>query len=198
MVSFDVESLFTNLPLDETINICLDLLYEGKEFVEGMTREEFKKLLELATSYTLILFNGEYYKQVDGVSMGSPLYPILADVFLCYMEKKWLEECPESFKPIHYHRYVDDIFMTFKSPLQVEQFLHYVNSRHKNIRFTSEEEKDNKLSFLDILIIKVTLKVLFRPNISLTLLQHCFIVFITLHLKLRTSSKKLKMLKRSW
>ena len=145
MVSFDVESLFTNLPVDETINICLDLLYEGKEFVEGMTREEFKKLLELATSDTLILFNGEYYKQVDGISLGSPLGPIFTDVFLCYMEEKWLEECTESFKPIHYHRYVDDIFMTFKSPLQVEQFLHYMNSRHKNTRFTSEDEKDNNL-----------------------------------------------------
>ena len=44
--------------------------------------------------------------------------------------------------------------MTFKSPLHVEQFLHYMNNRHKNIRFTSEEEKDNKLSFLDVLIVK--------------------------------------------
>ena len=119
-----------------------------------MTKYEFKKLLEFATSDTLILFNGEYLKQVDGVSMGSPLGPVLADIFLSYMETKWLQECPESIKPVHYHRYVDDIFLAFNSPLQVSHFIHFMNNRRNNIKFTSDEEKNNKLAFLDVHVIR--------------------------------------------
>ena len=152
MCSFDIESLFTNLPLEETINIYLELLFADTELVEGMTKNEFRKLLEFTTSDTLILFNNDYYKQIDGVSMGSPLGPVLADIFLCHMETKWLNDCPDSFKPVHYQRYVDDIFLMFNAPAQVNDFLQFMNNRHDNIRFTIETEKDNKLPFLDILV----------------------------------------------
>ena len=70
------------------------------------------------------------------------------------MEEKWLSDYPEELRPINYHRYVDDIFVTFRSPIQMQHFLTYMNSRHKNIRFTVEEEKENQLPILDVLIIK--------------------------------------------
>ena len=47
----------------------------------------------------------------DGVAMGSPLGPTLANAFLCHHEKKWLNDCPNNFKPGFYKRYVDDIFV---------------------------------------------------------------------------------------
>ena len=43
--------------------------------------------------------------------MGPPLKPLLANAFLCFYEKKWLEQCPKEFKGVYYRRYVDDIFI---------------------------------------------------------------------------------------
>ena len=92
MCAFDVDALFTNIPLDETIDICCNELFKHKnrrERVSGLTKKQFRVLLELATKESFILFNGKYYKQIDGVAMGSPLGPTLANIFLCYHEKSW-------------------------------------------------------------------------------------------------------------
>ena len=152
MVSFDVESLFTNIPLDETINICTDRVYHRKKKVKGLLKRHFKQLLTYATKSSCFLFNGTYYCQIDGVAMGSPLGPTLANLFLAYHEEKWLNDCPVQFKPKFFRRYVDDVFLLFDNRDQVKKFLRYMNSRHRNIRFTYEEEQNDTLAFLDIKI----------------------------------------------
>ena len=96
------------------------------------------------------LFNDILYKQVDGVAMGSPLGPTLANAFMCHWEEKWLRNCPASFKPVLYRRYVDDTFLIFDSPHQIDLFLNYLNSQHENIEFTCDKESDSRLPFLDI------------------------------------------------
>ena len=113
-----------------------------------------RKLLELATLDNYFFFNGSIYRQTDGVAMGSPLGPHLANIFMCYMEKRWLRDCPAEFKPILYRRYVDDTFLLFKCNSHVDLFLNYVNSQHPNIKFTCDKEKDSTLPFLDINIKK--------------------------------------------
>ena len=84
--------------------------------------------------------------------MGSPLGPSLANAFLCFHEQIWLNDCLEDFKTVYYRRYVDDIFALFRSTDHLENFTNYLNSKHKNIKFTHENESSNSLSFLDILI----------------------------------------------
>ena len=103
-------------------------------------------------SESLILFDQEFYKQHDGVAMGCLLGPTLANVFLCYHEKIWLQNCPSEFKPVIYRRYVDDTFLLFRSKHHIEKFRNYLNRQHKNIKFTSETENENSISFLDIKI----------------------------------------------
>ena len=152
MASFDVDSLFTNIPLDETIDICVKKLYGRKHKFKGFTKSEFRSLLQFAVKDNLILFNGKYYIQVDGVAMGSPLGPTLANVFLCYWEELWLAKCPKQFRPLYYRRYVDDTFLLFASESHVKKFLRYMNSRHDNITFTFETELEDKLPFLDVLV----------------------------------------------
>ena len=155
MASFDVESLFTNIPLDETIDICLSKLYPRRNMkIKGMTKSEFKNLLEIATKESLFMFNNQYFKQLDGVAMGSPLGPTLANIFLCYHEEIWLNKCPTQFKPVYYKRYVDDTFLLFKEEDHIKKFDKYLNSRHINMRFTYEIESDKSLNFLDVLIHK--------------------------------------------
>ena len=78
--------------------------------------------------------------------------PCLANVFMNFHEQIWLNECPAEMKPKFYRRYVDDIFVLFDSIEKLEKFKEYLNSKHENINFTSEIEKDGKLPFLDMLI----------------------------------------------
>ena len=154
MSSFDVDSLFTNIPLDETIGICCDKLFQSENIVSGLSKDQFRDLLELATKESFFLLNGQYYKQIDGVAMGSPLGPTLANVFLCHHEKNWLDNCPNEFKPYYFKRYVDDVFCLFSDEKHVHRFLEYLNSCHPNMSFTFENEVDNSLPFLDVKVIR--------------------------------------------
>ena len=102
MASLEVHSIFTNIPLEETIDICVDNLYNDNENPPNMPKHNFRNLL-----------NNKYYKQVVCVAMGSSLGPALANIFMCSFKSKWLRDCPNDFKPLSYRRYIDDIFYCF-------------------------------------------------------------------------------------
>ena len=89
MASLDVDALFTSIPLDETIKICIDELFANDEIVHNLNKDEMKKLLELACKDTLFLFDGIYYNQIDGMAMGSPLGPHFANAFMKYHENHY-------------------------------------------------------------------------------------------------------------
>lgn len=89
MCSFDVCSLFTNVPLDETIEICLAKLYALPD-PPSLPRHVLKDLLLFVTKKSHFVFDGDYYDQIDGVAMGSPLGPVLANIFMCNFEEKWV------------------------------------------------------------------------------------------------------------
>ena len=80
--------LFTNIPLKETINTCTNLLYKNVDVKEGINKSEFENLLSLTTQESYFMFNNILYKQKDGVAMGSPLGPTMANVFLSFYEMK--------------------------------------------------------------------------------------------------------------
>ena len=83
--------------------------------------------------------------------MGSPLGPVLANLFMGYHEKNWISEYGSS--KIHfYRRYVDDIFAVFESDEEASSFFNYLNTRHRSIQFTMEVQNENCLSFLDVLV----------------------------------------------
>ena len=126
MASLDVDSLFTNIPVEKTINICVDNLYNDNENPPNIPKHNFRNLLNIATKETFFMFNNKYYKQVDGVAMGSPLGPALANIFMCSFESKWLRDCPNDFKPVFYRRYIDDIFALFSSPDHAGKFREYM------------------------------------------------------------------------
>ena len=157
MASFDVSSLFTNIPLDETIAIITDTLFSETDTLKtadcSFTKIQFKKLLELAVKENHFIFSDQLYHQIDGVAMGSPLGPTLANIFMCALEQNFLTNCPSEFQPILYRRYVDDTYCIFENINQVESFLEYLNSQHPNIKFTHEVEENNSLAFLDVLVI---------------------------------------------
>ena len=144
MVSFDITSLFTNVPLDEVF--CVDFLYRSPSplFPESV----FVELMELTTKSVSFSFNDTMYRQVDGISMGSPIGPILANVFVGFYEKLLFDRFP---KPYSYLRYVDDTFTCLSSRNESLSFSHCLNHLHHSLTFSMDEEKDNQLPFLDVL-----------------------------------------------
>ena len=116
----------------------------------ALTKKQITEMLDLIIKASIILFDIVFYTQVDGVAMGFPFGPSLANAFLCHHETKWLNDCPEKFKPVFYKSYVDDIFVFFKRPEHVKPFVDYINSKHKNINFSFETEKVGQMSFLEV------------------------------------------------
>ena len=145
MASFDIQLLFTNIRLDETINIFVDLIFHRKKKVKAMLKRHLQQLLALSVKSSCFLFNDVYYKQVDGVAMGSPLGPTLANLFLVSYDHKWLKKCPLQFRPKYYRGYIDDIFLMFESRDHVKKFLKYMNSRHPKILDIFVTRISNKL-----------------------------------------------------
>ena len=95
-----------------------------------------------------------FYKQLDGVAMGSPIGSLMADVIMNYVIDKALEITPQLHRPSFFCRYVDDCFATFTEPTSIDIFVNNLNCIHKQIHFTKEIESNNSLAFLDVLIEK--------------------------------------------
>ena len=111
IVSYDVSSLFTNIPFQETTDIATNLIFNNNPNL-NIARKELKKLSVFATSQTHFTFCSKFYNQIDGVAMGSPLAPVLADIFMGFQESKLFNEYNLN-KPKFYLRYVDDILAAF-------------------------------------------------------------------------------------
>ena len=154
MCSFDIVSLFTNVPLKEVIDICAQALYRNKSISPvppSLSEKSFRELLEKVTSGVEFSFNGVMYRQTDGVAMGSPLGPILANIFVGYYEA----QIPPDKWPIVYDRYVDDVFSEFENKECCDEFFKLLNNLHpKSLQFTRDREKGGKLPFLDALVIR--------------------------------------------
>ena len=153
MISLDVVSLFTNVPVEETIEIIINKIFtEPNATFHNFSKADFRKLLELDVLDTPFIFNSFAFKQIDGMAMGSPLGPTFANIFMSAFEEKLLDSCPLSFYPLFYRRYVDDTFALFRNADAASAFLEFANDKHQNIKFTIEHEQNNKLPFLDIFI----------------------------------------------
>ena len=173
-VSFDIKSLYTNVPLEEVVDDVTRVLYDEadaentifkickdrkdqkgkKEKIDEkgrkLTKRVFKNML-MACSKSIFLYNNQVYEQIDGLSMGSPLAPILANWFVSKIENAILED-PSIKQPKFYRRYVDDIFAVFHSEEDRDIFFKHLNMAHKNLSFTMENvnTSSQSLPFLDV------------------------------------------------
>ena len=98
--------------------------------VKGISKNDFRDLLNLAIKESFFTFNNNFYVQVNDVAIGYPLDPILANIFLSHHEENWLSKRPIEFKTSFYRRYVDDVFVLFESSESAASFREYMSSKH--------------------------------------------------------------------
>ena len=131
--SYDVESLFTNIPIKKTLDYIIEQIYTHKKLKPICSKLIFKGLLlKLATECTYT-FNHTFYKQIDGCTMGGPLSVTFSDIFMIKMES----EIVIPNKPLFYRRFVDDIYNRRKK-FQWDELFEKLNSYHPKIKLTIE------------------------------------------------------------
>ena len=148
LVRYDVVSLFTNIPLKQTIDITCDYVY-SKDNHPNYPKQTFKRLLEMATG-GYFLYRDKLYCQTDGITMGRPLGPTLANMFLAHFEIDFMSEPKKlPFSPKLYLRYVDDIFCVFDNQTNVLLFLDFLNKLQPSHSKFTHDIGPNHLPFLD-------------------------------------------------
>ena len=151
IASLDVENLFTNVPIDHTIEIITNYCYNNQNIPPpDIPKKILIELLELCTKEAPFKSpNGKLYKQVDGVAMGSPLGPTFANYYMAHIENLILKDQP--IKPNIYARYIDDIFVEVQNENELIK-LKEIFENNSVLKFTYEKSIKNKLPFLDVLL----------------------------------------------
>ena len=157
LVSFDVTSLFTNVPIEGACRVALQRLEGDRNLSErtSLSPAKITALLEFVLRSTYFLHEGTFYEQTDGAAMGSPVSAVIANLYMEAFEEEALQSCPPECSPSVWKRYVDDTFVI--APLdRTDQLLSHLNSLRPTIRFTVELEVDNTIAFLDTLVHRET------------------------------------------
>ncbi|XP_071950858.1 uncharacterized protein [Antedon mediterranea] len=110
-VSFDVVSLFTKTPVEEALKVVENRLTTDPTLLDRTKLHvtDIMKLLGLIVNKTYFSFNGNIYRQIQGIAMGSPISPILANLYLEWLEHQAINTAPTNIKPVYWKRYVDDV-----------------------------------------------------------------------------------------
>ena len=147
--SFDVTSLFTNLPLNKTINIILHRIYKENLVRTNLRKSTLKKLIKDSRTKTTFSFDGKIYKQTDGVPMGSSLGPVLANVIMTEFERLVVDKLIKDGLIKFYIRYVDDTLVLAKAE-NIDNIMKQFNFFDKSIQFTIDRFEDCVVHFLDV------------------------------------------------
>ena len=150
MVSFDVKSLFTSIPVDLALSITKEGLQRDQNLAErtNLSVDNILRLSDFVLNHNYFKYDGDHYKQIFGCAMGSPISPVLADLVMEKIEKTAISTFP--YPPKWWFRFVDDSHACLKRD-QVNEFHKHLNSINTNIQFTLKLENTSgqSLPFLD-------------------------------------------------
>lgn len=159
MISFDVVSMFTNIPIEHMLN----LIEKRSDLIFHSYKIDFKFfrviMLFLLRDCAIFSWDNTSYRQKDSLAMGSPMSPILAKILMTDVIKTTLSKLKH--KPKCLALYVDDSFWVVKRT-EVNHILDILNSYHDRIKFTVEIENNKQINFLDITITRVSDRLVHR------------------------------------
>ena len=146
VVSFDVVSLFTNVPLTKTIKIIIERVFEEKLVATTLSKRTLKKRILDSGTKTAFSINNQIFEQTNGVSMGSALRPLFANIILSEFEKLIVSDLIKS-GVIKF-----DDTLAFIKLSDIPEILNKINTFDKNIQFPIYTFPDDVINFLNILI----------------------------------------------
>ena len=149
MVSFDVETLSTNVPINTTVQAALQRLENDPSLADHTTLTPAP--FDLRIEIHILQYNGSIYEQKDGAAMGSPVSAVIANLYMESFEEQAITT--SSYKPMIWKRYMDNTF-TILDRENVDDFFLYLNNQQPSICFTMETENNNKLAFLDTAVLR--------------------------------------------
>ena len=153
LVSYDVTALFTNTPVNDSVNIIRGMLKRDTTLSQrtNLTPVDITKLVEFCLKTTYFTYRGDVYQQKEGAAMGSPLSPLAANAYMEHFEHVAMTTAPTP--PSFWGRYVDDTFGKIKKSA-IDSFTNHINIIHPAIKFPVEDEVENTLPMLDVLVHK--------------------------------------------
>ena len=159
VASLDVVSLYSNIPINESIDAAMQLLEAHRQEVDilFLSLTDVRKLLEFVLESNYFQFGDSVYRQRRGLAMGNHLAPPLAIIFMSKLEEEALSLSPQ--KPLLYRRYIDDCILVWLHGLELLlEFLRFMNSRHPDIRFTIEHTEENEMHTVNYLDLSVSVR----------------------------------------
>ncbi|KAI8510912.1 hypothetical protein Bbelb_118280 [Branchiostoma belcheri] len=149
ITSYDVCSLFTSIPPKEAVSVVKEALEADDTLADrtNLSVDQVCELLELCLGCTYFTYKGQFYQQMHGCAMGSPVSPIVVNLYMEKFENKALSTFNDT-PPANWFRYVNDTWCRLKKRVAADFFDH-INQIDDNIKFTQEPSHDNMLPFLD-------------------------------------------------
>lgn len=148
--SMDVNSLYTNIDIQAGLNAVKKMFEKYPD--PKRPDEELLQLLEINLTRNDFVFDGKFYLQIKGTAMGKRFAPAYANIFMANWEEEVFVKCQK--KPIHYLRYLDDIWGIWEgSKEEFEMFLSVLNTHDPSIKLDSEIHPQS-IDFLDTTVFK--------------------------------------------
>ena len=148
LVSFDVKSLFTSIPLQLALD-CTENAIKNSTVELPLPTDDIMDLLNLCLTSTYFQCNGKHYKQLHGTTMGSPVSVVVAEIVTQNIEEQALANYTRNI-PL-WLRYVDDTFTAVQKH-EIDDFHEHLNRQNTDIQFTKEVEDNGQIPFLDCLV----------------------------------------------
>ena len=148
-VSFDVASLFTNVPSKRTVEKTLRPIYQDRVISRNFKKRTLKKNNLDTCTKTVFSFNNNFCQQKDGVSMGSSLGPVLTNIIVTELEDIIIKPLIADDKNKFYSRFVGGTLLVMK-PENVSQVHKALNKFDNNLRLTVEMFQNEVPHFVDL------------------------------------------------
>ena len=143
IMSYDVKAVLTSVPIQPALEIIKKLLEGDPELQQrtSMTVKHITCLLEFCLRSTYFTFQNKYYEQVEGAAMGSPISPIVANLYMENFKVRAINTSPHP--PLMWKRFVDDTFVVITAAHK-QEFLDHINSIDHHIQLTSEDSRSDE------------------------------------------------------
>ena len=151
MVSFDVTSLYTTIPIDQALLIIRDLLEHDDKLADRtlLSPAQILDLLDILLRTTYFKFNGDFYQQTDRAAVGGPTSAIVSEIYMQSLQTTAITTADHP--PKVWERHVDDVFLIVHETY-LQELPEHINNLHPQTQFTKEEDNNSSLPFLDTLV----------------------------------------------